>query len=400
MIYLELLWSFLQIGLFSIGGGYAAMPLIQTQVVDLHPWLTMSQFADIMTVAEMTPGPIAINAATFVGIRVGGIPGALIATIGCVIPSCLIVMLLAFIYYRFRGLTVVRGILAGLRPAVIAMIASAGISLLITAVWGQRSLPADLTSADLIAVGIFIIAFLLLRLRKTSPIAVIFFSGLLGILCYSVSLYPDVIFRPDLFLKEDDHLLFTILALVILLLFYGCYFTKMLLQRRQGVRTDHLGKGKKGTEQVIEILLKITSYLLPAAEILSVILHTSMFTFPFRAAGAALGGAGAVIFIISVYTMKDNWRAGVSPEEKTDLVTGGIFRFSRNPAFLGFDLVYIGIMLLFSNIPLIILTLFTIVIFHLQIVKVEEPFLEKVFGERYQAYRKKTGRYLGRSLRK
>ena len=70
MIYLELFWSFFQIGLFSIGGGYAAMPLIQNQVVDIHPWLTMTQFADIMTIAEMTPGPIAINSATFVGIQV------------------------------------------------------------------------------------------------------------------------------------------------------------------------------------------------------------------------------------------------------------------------------------------------------------------------------------------
>ena len=79
MIYLELLWSFFQIGLFSIGGGYAAMPLIQNQVVDIHPWLTMTQFADIITIAEMTPGPIAINSATFVGIQVAGLPGALVA---------------------------------------------------------------------------------------------------------------------------------------------------------------------------------------------------------------------------------------------------------------------------------------------------------------------------------
>ena len=78
MIYLELFWSFFQIGLFSIGGGYAAMPLIQNQVVDIHPWLTMTQFADIMTIAEMTPGPIAINSATFVGIQVAGLPGAVI----------------------------------------------------------------------------------------------------------------------------------------------------------------------------------------------------------------------------------------------------------------------------------------------------------------------------------
>ena len=140
MIYLQLLWSFIQIGLFSIGGGYAAMPLIQHQVVDLHAWLTMTQFADIMTIAEMTPGPIAINSATFVGIRVAGIPGALVATIGCVLPSCLIVLLLAFLYYRLKGLSLVQGVLFGLRPAVIAMIASAGLSLLLLSLGGGVSL--------------------------------------------------------------------------------------------------------------------------------------------------------------------------------------------------------------------------------------------------------------------
>ena len=116
MIYLELFWSFFQVGLFSIGGGYAAMPLIQDQAVEIHPWLTMTGFADIMAIAEMTPGPIALNAATFVGIQVAGLPGALIATIGCIFPSCVIVMALAYVYYRFRGLSVMQGILAGLRP--------------------------------------------------------------------------------------------------------------------------------------------------------------------------------------------------------------------------------------------------------------------------------------------
>ena len=129
-IYLELLWSFFQIGLFSIGGGYAAMPLIQHQVVDLHGWLNMTQFADIVTISQMTPGPIAINSATFVGTRVAGLPGAIVATVGCVLPSCIIVLFLAFLYERYRGLGVVQGILAGLRPAVVALIASAGLSLL------------------------------------------------------------------------------------------------------------------------------------------------------------------------------------------------------------------------------------------------------------------------------
>lgn len=186
MILLELFWSFFQIGLFSIGGGYAAVPLIQNQVVDVHPWLTMTQFADIMTIAEMTPGPVAINAATFVGIRIAGIPGALIATLGCIFPSCVIVMTLAWMYYRFKGLTVVQGILSALRPAVVAMIASAGLSLFILAVYGQRSLPADLFSADPVALLLFLAAFIVLRQWKPGPIVVMASCGAAAVLLYNL----------------------------------------------------------------------------------------------------------------------------------------------------------------------------------------------------------------------
>ena len=91
MFLLELFWSFFQVGLFSIGGGMAAMPLIQNQVVDIHGWLTLTEFTDLITIAEMTPGPIAINSATFVGIKVIGIQGAIVATLGCILPSCIIV---------------------------------------------------------------------------------------------------------------------------------------------------------------------------------------------------------------------------------------------------------------------------------------------------------------------
>lgn len=187
MIYLELFWSFFQVGLFSIGGGYAAMPLIQDQVVDIHPWLTMTGFADIMAIAEMTPGPIALNAATFVGIQVAGPPGALIATIGCIFPSCVIVMTLAYVYYRFRGLSIVQGVLAGLRPAVIAMIASAGISLMILALYGQRTLPADLSRFDLMALVIFLAGFFVLRKWKPSPIKVMAGAAVAGVVLYSIT---------------------------------------------------------------------------------------------------------------------------------------------------------------------------------------------------------------------
>lgn len=146
----------------------------------------MTQFADIMTIAEMTPGPIAVNSATFVGIQIAGLPGAIIATIGCIFPSCVIVLTLAYIYYRFRGLSMVQGILAGLRPAVVSMIASAGISLFIMALYGQRTLPADLKSFDVIALVIFTVGFLILRKWKTNPIYVMAGCGVAGVILYSV----------------------------------------------------------------------------------------------------------------------------------------------------------------------------------------------------------------------
>ena len=91
MIYLQLFLSFFQIGLFSFGGGYAAMPLIQGQIVKIHGWMTMSEFTDLITISQMTPGPIAVNSATFVGLRVAGYVGAVVATLGCILPSCIIV---------------------------------------------------------------------------------------------------------------------------------------------------------------------------------------------------------------------------------------------------------------------------------------------------------------------
>ena len=184
MIYLQLFLSFLQVGMFSIGGGYAAIPLIRDQIVTSHTWLTMNEFTDLITIAEMTPGPIAINSASFVGIQVAGFCGAVIATVGCVFPSCVIVMVLAYMYYRYRGLDMVQGILSGLRPAVIAMIASAGISLLIMAFYGQSTLPNNLTSLDVVALIIFAIDIFILRKWKSNPLWVMLCSGIVGIVLY------------------------------------------------------------------------------------------------------------------------------------------------------------------------------------------------------------------------
>ena len=168
MIYLQLFLSFLQIGAFSFGGGYAAMPLIQSQVVDLHGWLTMQEFTDLITISQMTPGPIAVNSATFVGIRIAGISGALVATFGCILPSCILVTAIARLYLKYRNMSVLQGVLGSLRPAVVAMIASAGISILQTAFWGISWL----------MVALFAVAFLLLQTHRIGPIQVMLLAGL------------------------------------------------------------------------------------------------------------------------------------------------------------------------------------------------------------------------------
>lgn len=178
---LELFWAFFQIGAMSIGGGYAAMPLIRAQVVELHGWLTMTEFTDLVTIAEMTPGPIAINGATFVGTQLAGLTGAIVATIGCVLPSSAIVLMLAFLYNRFKKLTVIQGILSGLRPAVVALIASAGLSILMTALWGGTAPASWIHDFQLIPCLIFAGALFVLRKFKLSPIAVMLGCGGLGI---------------------------------------------------------------------------------------------------------------------------------------------------------------------------------------------------------------------------
>ncbi|MGJ0960882.1 chromate transporter [Faecalicoccus pleomorphus] len=177
MIYLQLFLSFLQIGLFSFGGGYAAMPLIQNQIVTIHSWLSMSEFTDLITISQMTPGPIAINSATFVGIKIAGLPGALIATIGCILPSCIIVTLIAKLYLKYRNMSVLQDILTTLRPAVVAMIASAGISILISAFWDSGAISIANISWGMVL--IFVICFILLQKAKANPILVMILAGIM-----------------------------------------------------------------------------------------------------------------------------------------------------------------------------------------------------------------------------
>lgn len=176
MIYLQLFFSFLQVGLFSFGGGYAAMPLIQEQIVTKHAWLSMVEFTDLISISQMTPGPIAVNSATFVGNKIAGVGGALIATIGCILPSCIIVTSIAYVYLKNRENQVVQEVLQSLHPAVIAMIASAGISILITAFWGDGG-KISVSNTDWSMVVIFVISLFLLRKTCISPILVMILAG-------------------------------------------------------------------------------------------------------------------------------------------------------------------------------------------------------------------------------
>ncbi len=189
---------------------------------------------------------------------------------------------------------------------------------------------------------------------------------------------------------------FKVISIAILMVFYGCYIIKMLHQKKQGIQTDQMGKGKFGFAKFIEITLKIAAFLVVTVEVVSIFLGTSRGSIPFRIIGVAVSIVGTAIFIISVLTMRDSWRAGVSANDKTELVTGGIYQISRNPAFLGFDILYIGILMMFFNWVLCVVSAFAILMYHLQIVNVEEVFLLTTFGDEYLKYKKKVCRYIGR----
>lgn len=175
MIYIQLFLSFVQIGLFSVGGGYAAIPLIQSQVVETHGWLTVNEFTNLITIAEMTPGPIGVNSATFTGLQIAGIPGALAATFGSIFPSCILVSILALVYCKYKETSAISNILSSLRPAVVALITAAGFSMFQTAVLSGKAL--HISSVNVFALLLFIAAFIALRKWKLNPILIMCLCG-------------------------------------------------------------------------------------------------------------------------------------------------------------------------------------------------------------------------------
>ena len=166
MLLLQLFFSFIQVGLFSVGGGYAAIPLIQNQIVDIHGLM--------------------INSATFVGMRLAGIPGVILCTFGCILPAFVICSLLAYFYYKYRKLGAVQTILASLRPAVVALIASAGLSILLLALFQADKYNLQINDFHIVEAVLFVGALFILRKYKASAITIIFGTGVVGTLAYLV----------------------------------------------------------------------------------------------------------------------------------------------------------------------------------------------------------------------
>lgn len=189
---------------------------------------------------------------------------------------------------------------------------------------------------------------------------------------------------------------FQILTAIILLVFYGCYYVKKIAPKKKGIRTTQIGKGKQGVPLYIEVAMGIATFCIVIVEVISIALNWSISPVWVRIAGLIISALGVALFITAMLTMRDSWRAGVS-KDKTELVTTGIFKISRNPAFLGFDLMYLGVLMVFFNWVLLVFSVFAILTLHLQIVNNEEDAMLLAFGNEYLDYKNKVNRYFGRN---
>ena len=190
---------------------------------------------------------------------------------------------------------------------------------------------------------------------------------------------------------------YRLLALFVLAVFYGIYLIKQWRQKRRGIQTMQIGRGKDAQTHTVETLMGIATVGIIPAQLLSIAFGWSHLPANARFTGFCVGMLGDLIFLISVLCMKDSWRAGIPEEDRTELVTDGIYAFSRNPAFLGFDLQYIGVLLMFCNLLTAAFTVFAVSMLHLQILQ-EERYLTAAFGPEYLQYRRHVLRYLGRRI--
>lgn len=182
MLYLQLFYTFFKIGLFGFGGGYAMLSMIQGEVVTRYGWLTSQEFTDIVAISQMTPGPIGINSATYVGFTAtGSVWGSIIATLAVVLPSFILMLAISKFFLKYQKHPVVEAVFSGLRPAVVGLLASAALVLMNVENFGS---PKEDMYSFIISCLIFLIAFIGTRKYKVNPILMIVACGIAGLILY------------------------------------------------------------------------------------------------------------------------------------------------------------------------------------------------------------------------
>lgn len=185
MILIDLFITFLIIGISAFGGGYAVMPLIQNYIVDSRHWITMNELADITSLSQMTPGPIMINAATFVGIKVGGNVGGLVATLGSVLPSFILVLILGYLFAKHGNLHFIQNIMKGLRPTIVGLIAVAALTLFITSILISNQ-NGSIIGVEMTALVSFIVAFIISMKTKYDTLVIVLVGAVIGAIAYFI----------------------------------------------------------------------------------------------------------------------------------------------------------------------------------------------------------------------
>ena len=176
----DIFLSFIKIGLFAFGGAYAVLPLIEEQMVTNTKWMTFTEFSDLVAIDELTPGPIIINSSTFIGMKLGGVPGAIVATLACVIPGCILALVLITLYRKYKEIPVISETIKTLKCMSVALIFSVLIKMFLNTVFAQSEY--TLSSVNYLSVVLIIVSFYVLRRYKTNPLLVMLVCGVITLL--------------------------------------------------------------------------------------------------------------------------------------------------------------------------------------------------------------------------
>lgn len=176
----DIFLSFIKIGLFAFGGAYAVLPLIEEQMVTNTKWMTFTEFSDLVAIDELTPGPIIINSSTFIGMKLGGMPGAIVATLACVIPGCILALVLITLYRKYKEIPVISETIKTLKCMSVALIFSVLIKMFLNTVFAQGEYV--LSSVNYLSVVLIIVSFYVLRRYKTNPLLVMLVCGVITLL--------------------------------------------------------------------------------------------------------------------------------------------------------------------------------------------------------------------------